>query len=369
MKNFLCICIVIGCFHQGWAQSPSSDAAPAPVMASPKSLEWESADKSEFSNSVDYWKNLVKQNASNEEAWLNYYKCARALALLKDGAVPSKRAQEDLNELIGNMANAVPESFAFHYANYVNGNKSDESFNYLTKAIQLRPNESELYDDMLCNAVISENNAAIGAWSKRMSDERLFTSTELEYNRNVLNSVESQAVLITNGNVDTSPLYMLQSEGFRKDVIIVCLDWLGSNRYQNLLAGQLKLKPGVFKMNDRSGSFESLLNQLKNKPVYSALTVPSQYLNAHVDQLYCTGLALKYSTTPISNLPSLIFNWENLFSKKYWAVSEGITKNYLVPATVLLAYYDQNKEEAKAAELRQFIQKKKQIHVTPYQSK
>lgn len=353
------------------AQSNGAGAAPAAAeearAAAPVvSLEWESDSHNDMEKSADVWEKLVEANSTNEDAWLNFYKARRAMALLEDGAKPGKRNQSELNTIIGRMSNAVPSSYAFNYCNYVNGNKSDESFAYLKNAIALRPNDKELWDDMLCNAVLSENTNEIKSWVKKMNDARLFTWGEVEYNRNTLNSVEQNGVLLTNGNVDTTPLYMLQSEGFRTDVIIVCLDWIGSARYLHLLEAKLKVSPGVIKLNDAQATYNAVMNLGKKRAVYTALTVPKSLMSSYISQLYCTGLALKYSETPINNLSSLVYNWESLFQKNYWSSSDALTRNYLLPAQLLLSYYNASGAKDKSAELQKLIEQKKRIPLEPY---
>lgn len=144
------------------------------------------------------------------------------------------------------------------------------------------------------------------------------------------------------------------------------MDWLNSARYSHLLEAKLKVKPGIVRNNDRSGSFQSVLNQGKKRPVYVGLTVPMDLFGAYSKNLYCTGLALKYSESPINNIPSLVYNWEQLFQRKYASIAEPITKNYLVPAQLLYQHYKQSGDETKSEELRQFISQKKSVKAEPY---
>jgi len=344
----------------------SVGAEKASAIAPVEALEWQVDTRTGYRNALDYWKKQTEINRINDDAWLNYYKAQRAILLLADGAFPSKQHQKELDIIIGNMANAVPSGYAFQYSNYVNGNKSDESFNYLHQAHQLRPNDTNLWDDMLCDAVLSDDKERIKAWVKQINDARLFSWAELEYNRNTLNSVEANGILITNGNVDTNPLFMLQSEGFRTDVTIVCLDWLNSSRYIHILEAKLKVKPGLVRINDRVGSFHSVMNQSISRPVYVGLTVPVDLFSAYSKNLYCTGLALKHSESQINNIPSLVYNWEQLFQRKYANNEESITKNYLVPAQLLYQHYTQQGDGTKAEELRLFIVQKKSMKAEAY---
>jgi hypothetical protein len=173
-------------------------------------------------------------------------------------------------------------------------------------------------------------------------------------------------VLITNGNLDTSPLIMLQSEGFRRDVTVVCLDWIGSARNLHRLEAQLVIKPGVIKLNDRNATLASLVQLQSIKAIYLAFTLPSAMLANYKEQLYCTGLAMKYSRVVINNMQSLLYNWEQLFQKAYLAGTDAISRNYLVPAHLLMLYYNGIGDLTKSKEMQQLIAQKKAIEVQPY---
>lgn len=366
MKGIASIVLIFSFGLQVLGQSPGAETKQVAAAAPVAGLEWEASSRSTYKMAAENWKRIIDANASNEEAWLNYYKAMRAAALLEDGAKPGKKNQSDLNSIIGRMSNAVPSNYAFNYCNYVNGNKSDESFPYLHNAIQMRPEDTDLWDDMLCDAVLSDNASELKRWVKKINDARLFSWAELEYNRNTLNSVEQNGLLITNGNVDTTPLYMLQSEGFRKDVVIVCLDWLGSSRYLHLLEAQLKVKPGVIRLNDAGATFAAVMNLGKSRAIYSALTVPRTLMGGYAEKLYCTGLAMKYSEQPIDNIVSLAYNWESLFQKQYWTGQDAITRNYLLPAQLLLSYYQSIGAKEKANEISQLIAQKRTMTPEPY---
>lgn len=56
----------------------------------------------------------------------------------------SKASQDVLNEIISKMTKSVPQSFALHYAMYLNAQKSTEAFESLKKANSLQPDSEEL---------------------------------------------------------------------------------------------------------------------------------------------------------------------------------------------------------------------------------
>jgi hypothetical protein len=90
--------------------------------------------------------------------------------------------------------------------------------------------------------VIEGDAAGAKKYSLEIAQKNPFDAPEMEYNRNVLNSVEPNAILLTNGNVDTYPIIIDQQiSGLRTDITVVCLDWLNNEVY----AGQIALKIGL----------------------------------------------------------------------------------------------------------------------------
>ena len=89
----------------------------------------------------------------------------------------------------------------------------------------------------------------------------------------------------------------------------------------------------------------------KNKPVYFSLTVSHLVLKELKNNLFATGLALKYSTSAISNSELIKTNWETKFSKIYLNSVSLSTKekqlnlNYALPLLQLSRYYNENNME------------------------
>ncbi len=321
-----------------FAQAQTPDAAK--YKADIPAVEEKQQTSAEYKSSADYWQQQVALNASNEDAWMNLYKASRYTNYTEHSRSISTESQAKLNDVLARMNNAVPNSFAWNYCSYLNSNRSDESVAYLKKANTIRPDEQELWDDMLCEAIIAEDATNKYAFSKKLSDAKIYSDAEMEYNRNVLNSVEKDGVLVTHGNVDTYPIIVLQQlYAVRTDVQVICLDWYGSNRYIYKVNAQLGLKEGKNKKSDPYTSLANILSSAKDKSIYLALTLPPDVLKQQAKNLYCTGLAMKYSKNELQNLESLKFNWESLFQKNFIQMNEAINRNYLVPLLLLKEAY------------------------------
>jgi hypothetical protein len=303
-----------------------------------------------YANEAAWWREFVKSNATNEQGWLNYYKALRYTNYTPQSRAINSTKQKQLDDVLAQMKVSVPGTFAYHYASYLNGNKSESSFEELLKAFQLRADESELWDDLLSYAVIYNKPSEATKFASLLANNHVYNTHEVSYNRNVLNSIEQNGILVTHGNVDTYPaLIMQQLNDYRKDVKVVCLEWLGNEAY----AQQVSQWIG----HDIKGN-ASLKDILKSKrSIYVALTVPPNVIESHASELYCTGLTLKHSSVPIDNLSALKNNWERLFEKQLIDEQEQLNRNYLVPLVQLKEHYKQQGDTEHLEEVQAYFEK------------
>lgn len=337
--------------------SAQSQAEASPAGADIKAVEQVQLKKSGYRDAAEFWQNQTMLNNKNADAWLNYYKAVRYGDYTEKSRKISSATELRLSQIIKDMEKHVGASFAFHYASYLQKNKSSESFVHLENAFLLRPDEPELWDDMLCKSVIEKNSQQISLFARKLSESAVYSASELEYNRNVLNSLEQNAILITHGNVDTYPLIILQQvQNFRQDVKIICLDWFNNAAYLKNLADSDPALLGKLSVNQPYESLNELVKRSEGKALYLALTIPADVIGDLSNNLYCTGLSVKYSKTALNNIPSLDNNWKQLFSKNYITSGETINKNYVLPLVLLYDYYRDSGQTQQAESVRSLLQ-------------
>jgi hypothetical protein len=262
--------------------------------------------------------------------------------------------KKSLDELVKKMETNIPGSFASEYCQYLNGNKSNASLEHLRKAAQINSTYPEIQDELLFLSIL-ENSGNQQLYATALANSNKYNSSEIEYNRNVLNSIEANGILITYGNADTYPILIEQwKNGFRKDVKVVCIEWMGNENYISQTEQLLELKKGSLKGSE-SSMFNKLLEAKKNHSVYIGLTVPPSFMKPITAKLYCTGLAFKYSEELLANNNSLLYNWENLFQKNTIYSGVEINKNYLLPLVLLEKVYKSQNKIQQAEEIKQYI--------------
>ncbi len=336
MKLFFALSIFFMSLTNSWGQAANEKAASTKPMAAP-APELNTTDASAFKNNKNYWKELTKTDAMNQAVWVSYFDAAKFSNYDNHSRSLSKTELEELEGIRQQVAAILPNTYAHFYIEYQVLGKTKSGFSFLEKAYQANPDAS-LIDDMLAKAIIERNDVKKKEFVKKLYDSGLISAALLEYNQNVLYSLEENANLVTYGYADTYPLYILQELfEIRRDVRIVCLEWLINEDYNTNWSNRLgypnKLNP------KENVQLAQILNKHQTMAIYVGFTLPPSLLATAKDNFYCTGLALKYSPTPIGHLTSLKSNWETLFKKKQIEKDEDINANYLIPLLMLEKMY------------------------------
>ena len=114
-------------------------------------------------------------------------------------------------------------SFNYQYSLYLNSPANNKNFQALVSAYALDSTNSELYFEMAKYYEISGNKSNKRLFCKKLQTTKL-TSALKEYAYNTLMSVEKNGILITYGERDTYPIWILQTlENVRTDVTVLKL--------------------------------------------------------------------------------------------------------------------------------------------------
>jgi hypothetical protein len=264
---------------------------------------------------------------------------------------------DDLENTELNLRVKAPNTFNYQYAKYLNSSTTNKDYTALKNAYKLEPNNKELYFEMakyyeLSADANNKKNICLKLKGSLSADLR-------EYGYNTLMSVEQNGILITYGENDTYPIWVLQElEGVRKDVKVLNYDLLINNQYRTTQTSKLGLKLAKSYVNNINVLKDVAVNN-PNKSVYYSLTVSHLILKELKTKLYTTGLALKYSIAPLKNSESIKTNWENKFNKtalkssnKSYLASK-IEMNYLLPLIQLGNYYKSINKQKEYEEVKE----------------
>lgn len=304
-----------------------------------------------YAEQAKLWKKETEQNPSNADAWYNYYR-ASEFALKLGIPISSTSHIIPLVNIREDMWKAIPESFEYHLLYGWSLEKSEDQKRVLEKAYKIKPDDPRIYYALITLYERTGQTDKMKDICKKLYESRDCPSDLLEYNYNVLASIEKDGILFTNGDNDTYPVWMLQYvKGIRPDILM-----LNIHMSKDLTYLQKKIRAKDIQLNVDKFDIEKLipliLQKAPHRKIYLANTVDMQHLKSLQENLYLTGLVHQYSDKRFDNialikkhfekvyrLDYLQYNWynENPDSGEY-PVAHTNT-NYIMPLLLLIDHY------------------------------
>jgi tetratricopeptide (TPR) repeat protein len=364
MILFLCF-IYLACGDSAVSQKNSQPETVYSVKYIWKSDEW-------YQKQINLWKAKLDRDPKNPEAWYNYYKANRYYQFDK---LRNKEKQQKLMAILQEMGTEIPESFAYNYLMGVHTpNKDlDKRMDFLFKAYKIDPSRPEVLYTMVDYYDMQGDLSKRREFYRELYESRDLATGLLEYNYNVLMSVEQNGILITHGDNDTYPVLLLQDVfDVRPDVTVLNISML--KHLDGYLESRMKrrdIQLDYRQLPDRRD--DTFLLDLSRYlyeggpgiPVYFALTVYKNYLDLLDGKLHITGLAYKFDSGECDNLALIKRNIEGYFRLDYLSfdwyaesfIATGSTQtrlnmNYVIPLLMLAEHYQRSDDMKKAKRLK-----------------
>jgi len=190
-------------------------------------------------------------------------------------------------------------------------------------------------------AIVNSDEALIKTLAKQLKPN--YSKYKLIYYKELLNSLPSKSVLITNGKDDTFPIIITQViNGINPTVDVISLNLL--NKYPKYVEDTFS-KYNVSSSFDKTSSviyLTRILQQSKAKTFIASTVNPSVYTK-HSKHLFLVGLSLEYkSMHQYKKLQEFYKASDFLIDLvPYLTTEKMLFSNYLAP---LLTYYKLNQE-------------------------
>ncbi len=324
-----------------------------------------------YSKQAELWKKELDKDSKNIEAWNNYYLAVRY-------ASPPFGKDKDLKKVKDNLfqeiEREIPDSYLYYHLKYQNNqNWIDKDISLLEKAYNLNPDDTEIMMDFVVYYEVNGDIKKSKEFCSKVYKSRDIAPGCLEYHYNVLMSTEKNAILFTNGDLDTYSCWLLQSaKGIREDVTVLNISLARINSYLELKLNEKNIKIDASKL--PKGKNESFVPGLCNAivknnpeiPIYFALTVYKNAIESLKDNIYIVGLAHKYSTKRFDNVALLRKNVEKKFRLDYlkydWynetdiytKTIKRLNQNYIASFLMLYDHYKASGENSKADYFKTF---------------
>jgi len=364
-KSFVFTCLIL-LFSNLSGQSPEPEKVYRIIYVQ-KPTEW-------YVQQAALWKKELAKNAKNPEGWYNYYIATEYSNFGHTKTYSEKELKTKLKKILSGIQKNIPNTYEYYYLAHRNDHYQDISL--LEKAIELRPDGADALYSLIDKYQVQ------GAESKAQKMyERLYASGDiaaglLDYNYNVLMSTEKDAVLFTNGDNDTFPIWILQKvHGIREDVAVLNVHLIyGHKDYLKRLLTRKNLKIDLPKEDNRQKFAVKLCQKLQKKypktPIYLALTMSSPYTEPLKEHLYIVGLTYRYTTGKLDNLAllkknletnfrldNLNYNWYSESHIMTRSITGQLNDNYITSFVMLAQHYNTSGEYQKREYWKNFALK------------
>ena len=320
---------------------------------------------------AELWKKEIEKNPKNPEAWYNYYNAVRYTSY--EGSIGTKEKQARLKQIIEDMGKAIPGTYEYYLLTFWN-TYSFKDLSLIEKAYQLQPDRPDTYYPFISYYEFTGQDKKMEEFCEKLYQSKDIAPGLVDYNYNVLMSTDTNAILFTNGDNDTYPIWILQKAlGIREDVTVLNVSISRSDK--NYLERKLKEKditvdfdklPSMLDGNFFAELCKAIGAKYPDVPVYFALTVYEPVTKPITDDLYIVGLAYQYSPKRIDNLALLKKNLENNLRLDYlrydWCddgylardIIAHMNLNYIAPMVMLAEHYQTAGEDKKFQDWKGF---------------
>ena len=326
------------------------------------------------------WKAEIDKNKTNGEAWYNYYRATRALALYAPSLETDPVVCREMNEkyvalyeqIVEVSYKAVPESYEANLMKYESS--SYETVKYLLKAYEIDPTDVRSFDALMTHYETEQNEAEFAKFAGKMYQYNVLPASLLSWGYNVLSEMDEKAILFTAGDNDTYACWIVQQvKNVRKDVQVINTYMIRQDTYRNRLFKKMGIAPLdlVFK-NDASPeeqekNFRLIVEHLKKSkyPVYVSVTAVHDFQQEMENELFLTGLAYKFSAESFDNTAIIRRNYEKKYLldhlKQHFSfnigdkISDELNSMYLPSMLKLYKSYRDSEEREKMKALEELI--------------
>ncbi|MCO5252127.1 MAG: hypothetical protein M9949_12025 [Candidatus Kapabacteria bacterium] len=289
----------------------------------------ESKPHAYYVEQAELWAKELKLDSLSENNWYNYFRACRnahGTADWRSDFVNESPYLMEGGDVVRLMKQYIPQTFTYYYLSYLTQGIGTGNYDNLMKAYKMNPNFEGIHSSVISYAESSVDSTLRKKTNQEWYKTNYISNQLLNYNYNVLMSLDSNAILFTQHDNDTYPAWMLQDAmNIRSDVTVINIDFLLLDNYREFILNKLKVKAldlGEINIDEYRLNWEKvlthiLINYNENKPIYLGMTLFNHLYNDFEKQLYVSGLAFRYSTTKLDLAEKNRLLYQEIFMLDY----------------------------------------------------
>lgn len=298
-----------------------------------------------YAEQAKLWQTIVDANPKDQNAWRNLFRATYYHELFTNSYDESQDVSKTAN-ILRRMEVEMPDTYVLNLSKCsfcLTTDSAAKRGDNIYRAIELMPEDAsaEDVDRLACRLwSIDPENPLVKELFTKAYQKRWFPTRIMQYNRNMLLSMQPGALYFANGDVMLAPMKMMQEAlGERQDVTVIPLTYFHSPTYLDALYRHLNIKPMKIDVQDYGKYGEDwykyyeadiimyLINETK-RPSYFSTDILSQ-TKLDKDSIYNEGLLLKYSPKQYNNFDVAMHNVKEVYQLEYLAVPDLVYDNWV----------------------------------------
>lgn len=335
MKKTIVFALVLICNILAFAQKAETVET---FVANNHDREW-------YKEQAEVWQRIVDVNPKDQWAWRNLFRATNYYEMFANERVENQDESKTAG-VIRKMEAILPDSYVLNLSKgrfCLSTDTAAMRGNNIYRAIELMPEDAcaEDVDYLACRLwSIDPENKKVKELFIKAYQKRWFPGRIMQYNRNMLLSMQSGALYFANGDVVTAPMKMIQEAlGERQDVTVIPISFFHSDSFMEALYKRLNIKPLAIDKNDYGKYGEDwykhyeadiimYLIKESQRPTYFSTDILSQ-TKLDKDSIYNEGLLLKYSPKPYDNFSVAMHNVKGVYCLEYLAQPDLVYDNWV----------------------------------------
>lgn len=288
---------------------------------------------------AELWAKELAKDSLSENAWYNYFRACRnshGTADWRSDFVNESPYLMEGGDVVELMHKYIPGTFTDYYLSYLTNGIGIGNSEELFKAYALNPDFPGIHSSVISYAQSSMNDTLRKETNIKWYKTNYISDQLLNYCYNVLMSLDTNAILFVQHDNDTYPTLMLQDAlDIRTDVKVISLDFLLLDNYRDSTYNQLnipKLDLGQVDIDEYHQNWEKVVAHIiKNyngtRPLYFSMTLFNHLYKEFENQLFVSGLTLRYSKEKLNLTDFNVQLVERIFLLDYLKRHFGIDRN------------------------------------------
>ena len=302
-------------------------------------------DKEWYKEQADVWQRIVDVNPKDQWAWRNLFRATNYYEMFANENVKNQDESRTA-DIIRKMEAILPDSYVLNLSKgrfCLSTDTAARRGDNIYRAIELMPADAcaEDVDYLACRLwSIDPLNEKVKELFIKAYQKRWFPSRIMQYNRNMLLSMQSGALYFANGDVVTAPMKMIQEAlEERQDVTVIPISFLHSDSYMDALYKRLNIKPLRIDVQDYGkygdewdkyyeADIIMYLIEKSQRPTYFSTDILT-WTKLDKDSIYNEGLILKYSPRQYNNFDVAMHNVKEVYNLEYLAMPDLVYDSWV----------------------------------------